>query len=183
MKIWYSKTEELCSFYYYPFTWNRLLALFDRYDLCSIEHFIGVTEGQSYYKTCYDCSPELLPMKEPIKVYELKILVKAFVKWQYEYKFLIGDVEIERAITGGIVFTSDEKRLNLLIEKLNVPRELLSSSYRNRLVSMGRNGKMKMEGEFAKKEDLFDHVYDELMRKVSPNYYKFMDALASATLE
>ena len=121
-------------------------------------------------------------MKEPMKVGELNTLVKAFVKWPHEYRLWIGDVEIERAITGGIVFTAGDKILNQLIEKLNVSKSLLESSFESKLISIGR-GKIKVEGVFTKKEDLLDHVYNELMKKESPDYFKFMDALAAAPLE
>ena len=69
-----------------------------------------------------------------------------------------------------------------MIEKLNVQKELLHLSLENKLVSLGR-GKIKAEGEFATTELLLDFIYDELMRKVSPDYFKFMDALTAATIE
>lgn len=121
-------------------------------------------------------------MKKPMRLSELKSLVKKHVEWPHEFKLAIGNVKIERAITGGIVFTADEQTINHLKEKLNVPNELLHPSQENKLVSKGR-GKIKVEGEFTKPEDLLNHVYDELMRKESPDYFKFMDALASAPLE
>ena len=122
-------------------------------------------------------------MKEPMTLKEFKALVTKYVKWPHEFKLIIGNVKIERGITGGIVFTADEERLRRLIEILNVPKELLHSSYKNKLVSMGRTGKVKVEEEFVKAEDLLNFIYDELMRKVSPNYFDFMDALESAPLE
>lgn len=183
MKIWHHKSKESCSFFCYPFTWNKLLSLFDADEICTVEHFSGVGKEQSYYKSWYGCSPEFLAMKEPMRLSELKMLVKTFVKWPHEFKLAIGNVKIERAITGGIVFTSDDLSIFNLIEKLNVPKELLRPSLENKLVSMGKTGRIKVEGEFTKLEDLLDHVYDELMRKVSPDYFKFMDALSSAPLE
>ena len=184
MKTWYSISKENHSLYYYPFTWVKLLSLFDADDPCTVEHFSGVgkDEVNSFYMTWYGCSPEFLPMKEPMKVRELKALVKTFVKWPHEYILTIGTVKIERGITNGIVFTSDDQSILNLIEKLNVQKEMLHSAYENKLVSM-RSGKIKVEGEFTTSEDLLDHVYDELMRKVSPDYFKFMDALTAATIE
>ena len=185
MNTWYCKSKEFCSFYYHPFTWHKLLSLFEPDDLCTIEHFSGVgkDEVNSFYKSWYGCSPEFLAMKEPMRLSELKSLVKTFVKWPHEFKLAIGTVKIERGITNGIVFTADEQTINHLTEKLNVPKELLRPSLQNKLVSMGKTGRIKVEGEFTKSEILLDHVYDELMRKVSQNYFKFMDALASAPLE
>ena len=183
MKIWHSKSEETHSLYYYPFTWNRLLALFDRDEICVVEHFSGVGKEQSYYKSWYGSSPEFLPMKEPMRLQELKTLVKTFVKWPHEFTFTVGTVRIERATTGGIVFTADADKINRVIEKLEVPKELLLSSYKNKLVSIGRTGKIRFEGEFIEVDALLNYIYDDLMIKVSPDYFKFMDALAAAPLE
>ena len=90
-------------------------------------------------------------MKEPMKVGELNTRVKAFVKWPHEYRLWIGDVEIERAITGGIVFTAGDKILNQLIEKLNVSKSLVESSFENKLVSVGRTGRISIDGEYILK--------------------------------
>lgn len=184
MKIWYCKSEGRCSFYYYPKSWNKLLSLFDADEICVIEHFSGVEHNElTYYKSWYGCSVEFLTMKEPMRIKEFKALVKEYVKWPHEFKLTIGTVKIERDITSGLVFTADEKRLNQLIEKLNVPKEFLHPSLENKLVSIGKTGKIKVEGEFTNTEDLLNHVYNELMRKESPEYFKFMDALESAPLE
>ena len=86
------------------------------------------------------------------------------------------------ASCGFIVFTADEQTINQVIEKLNVVKELFHPSLENKLVSIGR-GEIKVEERFTKSEDLLDFIYDELMRKVSPDYFKFMDALTAATIE
>lgn len=87
------------------------------------------------------------------------------------------------ASCGFIVFTSDEQTINHLTEKLKVPKELLRPSLENKLVSMSKTGRIGVEGEFATTELLLDFIYHELMRKVSPEYFKFMDALTAATIE
>ena len=69
-----------------------------------------------------------------------------------------------------------------MIEKLNVVKELFHPSLENKLISVVR-GKIKVEGEFTNTEGLLDFIYDELMQKVSPDYFKFMDALTAAPLE
>lgn len=160
------------------------MALFNNDEICVIEHFSGVGhDEQTYYKSWFGCSPEFLPMKEPMRLYEFTKLVKTYVKWPHEFNLTINTVKIERGITGGIVFTAEEKRLNKVIEKLNIPKEILHPSYENKLIYKTRTGKVKAGGEFEKTEDLLEHIYNELMRKVSPGYFEFMDALESAPLE
>ncbi len=184
MKIWYHKSKELCSFYYHPFTWNKLLSMFDCDEICLVEHFSGVGhDEQTLYKSWFGCSPEFISMREPMKVIELRKLVKTFVKWPHEFKLAIENVKVERAITGGIIFTTRDKILKQLIEKLNVSHSLLEVTFENKLVLMKSSGKKKIEGVFANSEDLLDHIYNELMKKESPDYFIFIDALDAAHMK
>ena len=151
-------------------------------EVCAVEHFSGVGhDEQTFFKTWYGCSPEFLPMKGPMKLQDFKRLVKTFVKWQHEFTLTIGNVKIERGITGGIVFTAAPTSMLRLIEKLNIPNEYLLSSYAYKLMSISKTGKIRFEGEFNQVDVLFSYIYDELMLKINPDYFKFMDALESAT--
>lgn len=155
--------------------------MFDGDEICVVEHFSGAQDEQTYFMSWYGCSPEFTPMKQPMKLHDFKKLVKQFVKWPHEFILTIGTVKIERAITGGIIFTSDEKRINQLIEKLNIPNEFLLSSYAGKLMSISNKGNIRFEGQFSQIDVLLNYIYDELMLKVDPEYFKFMAALESAT--
>lgn len=184
MKIWYHKSKELSSFYYHPFTWNKLLSIFDCDEICLVEHFSGVGHDEhTLYKAWFGCSQEFSSMKEPMKVRELRKLVKTFVKWPHEFKLAIENVKVERAITGGIIFTTGDKILNQLLDKLNVSHSLLELTFENKLVLLRGAAKIKIEGVFQNPHDLKYHIYNELMKKESPDYFKFIDALDAAHLK
>ncbi|MBK8363644.1 MAG: hypothetical protein IPL24_08120 [Bacteroidetes bacterium] len=184
MKIWYHKSKELCSFYYHPFTWNKLLSMFDCDEICVMRIFQWCWHDEhTFYKSWFGCSPAFVSMIEPMKVRELRKLVKTFVKWPHEFKLAIGNVKVGKSYyRRDSILPLKDKILNQLLEKLNVSHSFLELTFENKLVLMKSSG-VKNRRSFTKSEDLLDHIYNELMKKESPDYFKFIDALDATDLE
>jgi hypothetical protein len=183
MKFWFKDSVNPCSFYFQPVDWNLVVSLFAQETVCTVEFFDGYANSKEYYKTPYTFTPELSELNSQLELGRINEIVVALSMNIYEFKLTIGDVWVEKSIEGGVLFSSKPEVIQGLIDKLHCPRKLLHPKYKNILVSVAEGGLIKKEGEFTNPEDLFIHIYDEFVERVSPGYKAFMEALTSAPLE
>lgn len=183
MKFWQNNSGDIISIYYEPFKWERLISLFDENSLVTIEHFSGADkEQQTFFKSWYGCSPELIAMLETLTLKDLTGLIERYKLYPYEYILRTRSVRIERAVIEGAVFTGDSKTIQMLLDKLELPEAIRQTTSRGELVDLGESGKVQVAGTFGNSADLLEFIYNDLMAKESPGFDDFMDSLDSAVI-
>lgn len=181
MKYWYHNSEEETSFYLEPLTWDDLVSQFDGRVLVRVEHLVcSNPQLEIYYHSWHGTSPEFQTLKEPIPLQDLISLLNRLKVYPYEYILYKEELRIERVVIEGVVFSGPSGSIQKLIEGFHIPPGLLSSSTKGELAVLSPPGECQITGHFSNRSDLLEHVYHELMKVESPDYFDFMRRLAEA---